>query len=124
VTLRTALLVGLATLPLLCCGTSPTEPSDPSVPIRVAAGEEFVLVLGSNPSTGYLWRLALPLDETIVRFLRSRYLPDDSNGPPGSGGKDFWTFVAVGRGRAVIHFESARGTAPAVSRLAFSVEVR
>jgi predicted secreted protein len=122
--LRTALLVGLSTLPLLCCGTNPTEPSDPAVPIRVTAGEEFVVVLGSNPSTGYTWRLAVPLDETIVRLVGSRYQPDESNGRPGSGGKDFWTFVAVGRGRAVIHFESARGAEPALSRLAFSVEVR
>ncbi len=39
--------------------------------IEVATGQKFTLTLDSNPSTGYAWQLATPVDETKVKFLRS-----------------------------------------------------
>lgn len=40
---------------------------DPAQPIEVLVGQAFSLTLESNPSTGYHWQLAQPVDETIVK---------------------------------------------------------
>jgi predicted secreted protein len=41
--------------------------------IEAATGQEFTISLASNPSTGYRWQMAKPLDETIVKSVRNNY---------------------------------------------------
>ena len=41
------------------------ECTDPAKPIVVGPGDGFVIILPSNRTTGYTWRLAQPIDETI-----------------------------------------------------------
>src|SRR5437763_8691249 len=56
--------------PMLPAPTAPTlhaDPTtDPTTPIVAPTGRSFVIVLDANPSTGYRWELAAPLDEGVV----------------------------------------------------------
>ena len=75
--------------------------------IEVDVGQEFALVLGSNPSTGYRWQFAEPLDEAVLAFVGSEYRPPEAN-PIGAGGPEIWTFRAVGRGATTISLKYIR----------------
>lgn len=110
----------------MACLTDPSEFSDPAVPIQVKAGDEFVIVLESNASTGFAWRLASATEERTVRFVRSRYEGPSASAAVGAAGKEYWTFAAVAGGSAVIRLEYARSfeTTPATTTAAFTVEVR
>jgi len=121
-----ARIVAAAALVSVACLTSPTEFSDPSVPIRVKPGEEFVIVLESNASTGFAWRLAAPTDEKVVRFLRSRYEAPSGSGVVGAGGKEYWSFVAAAAGSTTIRLEYVRSfqSVPGPTTYTFTVEVQ
>lgn len=84
--------------------------------IEVKAGEEFSIALASNRTTGYQWRLVTPLDEQIVQAVGSEYVAP-AGGRPGAGGKEVWTFRAVGAGKTEIALQYLRpweaGVAPA-----------
>lgn len=85
---------------------APVAVSDPAVPIHVAAGSEFEIVLAANATTGYQWALAGSLPPDVVRRLSNEYEPDPApaGGEPlaGTGGRERWRFRAVGPGQAVI----------------------
>lgn len=86
---------------------APQEEKAPSRVIKLKAGEEFTVVLGSNKTTGFEWQLAMPLDEKVVRLVSSEYTPVESK-LIGSGGKEVWTFKTVGAGKADILFKYVR----------------
>jgi predicted secreted protein len=77
------------------------EPSDPTQLILVKAGETFELVLSSNPSTGYQWKVIPELDETIVELVGQEYIAEQPVAP-GSGGMDVWMFRARNAGETTI----------------------
>ena len=108
----------LVTILLTGCGTSsftptptlpPTaetpntlpEPTDHTQLITVKVGETFDLVVPSNSSTGYRWKIVPELDANILEFVAQDYI---SQQPvmPGSGGVDVWTFRAVNPGDTTI----------------------
>ena len=70
-------------------------------------GEEFTVRLSSNRTTGYRWRLAMSLDERVVRLVRCEYVPFGT-AVVGVGGEEIWTFVAAGRGDTEIVMEYVR----------------
>lgn len=79
----------------------PPATSDPAQPIDVQAGETFVIVLDTNPSTGYHWEV---LGELIgAEFVSRDYIADEPV-MPGSGGVDVWTFKALSAGEAQVTF--------------------
>ena len=83
-----------------CAGLKTTDPAEP---IEVKVGEEFIIILGSNPSTGYHWEIIEPLDQNIVKFLEKDYQPDAfSQGAAGAGGNDIWKFQAIAAGQTDI----------------------
>lgn len=53
-------------------GCQSLKETDPDTPLEVKVGEEFTIAIQSNPSTGYVWRLAEPLDETLGRIETKR----------------------------------------------------
>ena len=55
-------------------------------PIDVDVDDTFTIALESNPSTGYSWELAGPLDEAIVTSLGSDHEAGDGDavGAPGT----------------------------------------
>ncbi len=70
-------------------------------------GREFSIFLDSNRTTGYEWRLARPLDERMVHFVRSEYAPP-KGGLAGAGGREEWIFLAKGSGKTEILLEYVR----------------
>jgi predicted secreted protein len=77
------------------------EPTDPTQLITVKPGETFEIVLPSNSSTGYRWKLVEELDANILEFVTQDYI---SQQPviPGSGGVDVWALRAVSAGDTTI----------------------
>jgi inhibitor of cysteine peptidase len=72
-----------------------------------AVGQELTVTLASNPTTGYHWELAVPLDEAIVKLVASEYKPPQTT-LVGAGGQEIWTFRAIGRGETVISLKYVR----------------
>jgi len=98
------LLIALALL-AACGGKATSTPafsiSDAGKTIEVAAGNEFKIVIESNPSTGYHWEMIGELEESLLQFVSSEYRADEPVAP-GSGGKEVWTFKALAPGEAAI----------------------
>lgn len=98
--------------------------TDPSQPIVVNAGDTFMIVVESNPSTGYHWELVGDL--TGVEFVSREYTPSEPV-LTGSGGVDVWAFKAVSTGETQITLGSyppgVDGGEPEQS-VTFSVEVK
>ncbi len=88
---------------LAACSPKSAGPTEPGQPINVHAGEEFKLILESNPTTGYHWEIVKDsLDENRVRFVSRDYQSTSKPGLVGGGGLDIWTFKAVNPGEAKI----------------------
>lgn len=119
-------------LTLTGCGGKPTESpvdelmiSDPGKSIQVAAGNEFKIIIDSNPSTGYHWELIGNLDETKIQFVSKDYRADE---PVllGSGGSDVWTFKALAAGETKIvlgNYPPGQGE-PAAQEVTFTIIVK
>ncbi len=75
--------------------------------IHTSAGKTFMIVLDSNPTTGYAWELANPIDKDLIKWIGKEYLPAKSR-IPGAGGREVWSFIAEGSGRADIVFHYLR----------------
>ncbi|MDD2335985.1 MAG: protease inhibitor I42 family protein [Geobacteraceae bacterium] len=111
---------------MMVTDTTQEKYSDPSVPVKVKAGEEFLLKLASSPTNGYQWSLSETPDNTVVKFAGNRYY-SPTQGRLGSGGVDTWTFRAVGKGRALIFLKYARSwekDVEPIRQAVFVVEVR
>ena len=71
--------------------------------INASAGDEFIIELESNQTTGFQWGLAGSLDPSVVKKVSSKYVPaPNPGGKMGAGGKELWTFKAVRNGTATI----------------------
>ncbi len=82
---RVALLTGLAVGVAGCGGVTTFE--DPVGTLEVAAGEEFRIELGENPSTGYVWRFVRRPDPAVARVLGSSFeLEEGGEDRDGAGG--------------------------------------
>ena len=74
-------------------------------PDEMAVGEEVIIRVESNATTGYLWEVVSPDDETVIELVSVEY-----NAPgsirTGAGGTEDFTFRATGVGDAqiVLHY--------------------
>lgn len=139
-------LIGMLCIPLLIAGkqagdggvqqrgaVNEQQKSGEQIPpanqLTVMKGNEFTISLESNPSTGFRWFLAKPLDENRVKLVGSEYKHRPAAGVPrlGAGGVEVWTFRAVGEGTTSILLEYKRswekGVAPAKTAV-YSIVVR
>ena len=98
--------------------------ADAGHPIKLRVGEELVLELECNPSTGYGWFLT----ETPNSILLSRGAPtyQPSRSMPGAGGLESWNFRAAKAGVQALELEYRRpwekNTSPAKT-VVFNVTV-
>lgn len=125
-------LLAILTLTLTACGGKPTEApvnelliSEPGKSIEVAAGNEFKIVIESNPSTGYHWELIGNLDDRAIQFISKEYRASEPV-MPGSGGVDVWVFQAVAAGETKIvlgNYPPAQGE-PAAQEVTFTIVVK
>jgi predicted secreted protein len=111
-TTAVTLLAGLLCLCLLAAGPlgaaklQRTKPQ-PIQTLVVEKGRIFNITLASNQSTGYRWMLAGKPNPKVLKILGQGYKPSDPK-RLGSGGREVWSFKAVGSGRAVISLHYLR----------------
>ena len=122
-------IVALATaLGATACSGS-DDSSSSSVPvfrdgdsIAVENGQEFVIALTANPSTGYTWD-AGPNDN--VKYLSSKQV-NASSGAIGAAGTQELTFKAIKTGSSTLELAYARqfeGGVPPAETASFAVKV-
>jgi inhibitor of cysteine peptidase len=71
--------------------------------IDISVGQEFIIALGSNQTTGYSWQASY--DETMLELVggESTYEADETDEPAmGSGGTEFFRFKALKAGEIEI----------------------
>jgi inhibitor of cysteine peptidase len=94
--------------------------------LKLNVGNEFIIMLPSNRTTGYEWQIDSPLDGNKIEQLKLVYVPDKT-GLAGSGGKEEWRFKALTAGKSNISFKYVRpwerGVPPAEKK-AFDVEIK
>ena len=95
------LVVVVLTLGLAAgCTTVPTY-DDAGQPIDTGVGQEFIIAIGSNPTTGYSWQASY--DETMLELVESTYEADETEeGVVGSGGVEYFRFLALEAGETEI----------------------
>jgi len=130
--MTTKRFIGLVVIVVLAAGlfvafaTQPWDTSDrttsvsvsvsvytPGQSITVDQGNQFVIALAANPTTGYSWKAAA---SDNVEQVKSKFVQGDSK-LMGAGGTQFITFKATKRGSTTLQVDYARsfekGTAPA-----------
>ena len=121
------LLAAVAVLVSVCSSSrAPAQLPKPNAPFQIASGEQLTISLDANPTTGFEWQLAAPLDEKVVALVKHAYQPPD-NSTIGAGGTDVWTFKAVGPGSTTITLDYRRPwekDTPAAERKTYPVVVR
>ncbi len=75
--------------------------------ITLKRGEAIKLQLDSNRTTGYLWQLAKPIDEHVVKIIDSGYEATKTH-LIGSGGKQYWKVKGINPGITEINLEYKR----------------
>jgi inhibitor of cysteine peptidase len=75
--------------------------------MTVDAQQEFDISLPSNPSTGYQWMVNEISDESVVKYVKSTFVPSGEQ-MPGSGGTEALTFRAEREGTATITLQYVR----------------
>jgi inhibitor of cysteine peptidase len=116
----------------LCAGEKQTVSkenatyTDPEKTIQCNVGEAFSIVLDSNPSTGYQWRLAQPSNREFLKLINSTYRAPITE-LVGAGGKEIWSFKALSVGQRTILLEYVRpwekGKEP-VKTVTFTVNIQ
>jgi inhibitor of cysteine peptidase len=105
-------------------GASPAAaPAGQDSLIQARVGEELVITLQSNPSTGYRWMLEDSLDAGLLRLAGRTYVPDQPV-RVGSGGHEQFTFVGVAPGETTLRLRYSRDIQrSAPGRAAFRVRI-
>ncbi len=98
--------------------------TDPDETIDVGVGDTFTISLDSNPTTGYSWQFAEPVDDSVLESLGSEYEPDPgAEDEAGRGGTEHFSFEAVGEGSTTIELEYVPPGGDSGERTTFSVNV-
>jgi predicted secreted protein len=92
---------------------APDVPSSVSVQfVEKRVGADFTVRLGSNPSTGYSWKITDQGKQPEIARLEGNFFSEPqrpgARRVAGRGGSDVWVFSAAQRGYTVLTFEYAR----------------
>lgn len=80
---------------------------------HVRVGHVLILELSSNPSTGFQWQLAKPLDGLMLEKISNDFKTDpNSKNKIGAGGTETWTFKALKTGITYIDMTYLRPWEP------------
>ncbi|TET26809.1 MAG: proteinase inhibitor-like protein [Dehalococcoidia bacterium] len=77
-----------------CIGKVETY-TDSGQRIEIGINNEFVIALGSNPTTGYSWQESH--DESMLRLVESKFEPAEDD-VVGAGGIEYFRFRALKTG--------------------------
>ena len=93
--------------------------------LRLNLGDEFIIMLSSNRTTGYQWQIDRPLDGNKIKQAGLAYVPQKTD-LAGSGGTEEWKFKARGTGKSKISFKYVRPwekNVPPADKKVFDVEI-
>ena len=97
------LLVAVVAISLAagCVGEVKTY-TDSGQAISIGVNQEFIIALGSNPTTGYGWQESY--DEAVLELVEKTYKPGEQaeQGVVGAGGVEFFRFKALKAGKTEI----------------------
>ena len=82
-----------------CVGEVKTY-QDSGQEINIDVGQEFVIALGSNQTTGYSWQESY--DETMLELVKWNYEEETEEGLVGAGGIEYFRFKALKAGETQI----------------------
>jgi inhibitor of cysteine peptidase len=94
------------TLGLLAGCTTVKTYTDSGQEIDIGVGQEFIIALGSNPTTGYSWQASY--DEAVLELIpgengQSTYEPGETDKDiAGAGGVEYFRFLALEVGETEI----------------------
>jgi inhibitor of cysteine peptidase len=105
-------ILALIILTIICttgCSNAPQQitANTDAQETLVKAGQEFLVILTANPSTGYDW---VPrYDEKMLKFINRTYEPFAvPEGQVGSGGMEYLKFKALKQGKTNIALDYMR----------------
>lgn len=93
------MLVAAALTVAGCVGVAETY-TDPGHTVNIGVNQQFVIALGSNPTTGYSWQESH--DQTMLELLEKSYKEEAKEGVVGAGGVEYFRFKAVKAGQTEI----------------------
>ena len=95
------MVVILTTVAAGCVGQVKTH-TDSGQTVGIGVGQEFVIALGSNPTTGYGWQESY--DDNMLKLVEKTYKPgeDDEQGAVGAGGVEYFRFKTLNTGETEI----------------------
>jgi inhibitor of cysteine peptidase len=126
---KTILAVVLGTLLItgIACGGKSASPTPTTTPtptanevnidasyngseITLAVGNQLIVTLESNETTGYTWNLSAISDTNVIKKVRNQYIIPTPSDPPlvGQGGISIWTFEALAAGTTTISMQELR----------------
>ncbi len=95
---------------------------------EINKGEEFVINLKTNPSTGYIWSITQGLSDSLITLQGEEYIPrENPSGKPrlGAGGNKKWHFRAEKQGKTILKLVYKRpGTEEARETRFFQIRVK
>jgi inhibitor of cysteine peptidase len=87
------------------CGPAPSEvkltDQDNGSQVNLRPGQNLIVELAANPTTGYEWALAADPDAAVLKVLGHEYKAPASS-RVGAGGTDTWRFQAAGSGQVTL----------------------
>ncbi|HEX5274557.1 MAG TPA: protease inhibitor I42 family protein [Candidatus Rubrimentiphilum sp.] len=93
--------------PVLADPVNTTVNTDPSKTVTVKKGQEFLIALPSNPSTGYSWT-ARPSNADVSVFGSAFQRNPVGRTIVGAGGEQIWVLEATQIGTAKVVFSYSR----------------
>ena len=92
----------IATCQLTGCVGEVKTYTDSGQTISIGVNQEFIIALGSNPTTGYGWQESY--DETILELVEKTYKPgkEAKEDLVGAGGVEYFRFKALKTGETKI----------------------
>jgi inhibitor of cysteine peptidase len=109
---------------LFSCATSrgvTLHASDDGTQVMLRRGQDLVISLAGNPTTGYTWE-AVAYDERILRQVGEPTFTPESNAA-GAPGRQVLRFEALGEGQTTLQLIYHRPWEDAEPEKAFSVDV-
>lgn len=93
------MLVAAALTVAGCIGVTETY-DDPGQTVNIGVNQEFIIALGSNPTTGYSWQESH--DQSMLELLEKVYKEPAQEGVVGAGGIEYFRFKALKAGQTEI----------------------
>jgi len=93
------MLVAAALTVAGCIGVAETY-TDPGQTVTIGVNQEFIIALGSNPTTGYSWQESH--DQSMLELVKWKYEEEAQEGVVGAGGIEYFRFKAIKAGQTEI----------------------